>query len=254
MFDIRGKVMLITGSSRGIGRAIAERGAEAGARVVVSSRKQDACDHVAEGIRSNGGQALAIAGNVSRKEELQALVDRTIAEWGRIDVLVCNAAVNPHYGPLSTIDDASWDKIMGSNVRSSLWLCQMVLPGMAERGGGSVILLSSVAGLQGCETIGAYAVSKTADIGLARNLAVEWGPKGIRVNAICPGIVKTDFARALWDNPEIAAPSVRATCLKRLADPDDIAGVALFLASPASRYVTGTAIVVDGGMTATLPI
>ncbi|MGO1118808.1 SDR family NAD(P)-dependent oxidoreductase [Rhodovibrionaceae bacterium A322] len=252
MFDIKGQVILITGSSRGIGRAIAERAAEAGAKVVISSRKQDACDAVAEEIRAKGGEALAIAANVSDKGALENLVGQTLSAWGRIDCLICNAAVNPHYGPLSTIDDTAWDKIMGANLRSNLWLANLVLPGMAERGGGSMILLSSVVGLRGNSSIGAYGISKTADLGLTRNLAVEWGEKNIRVNAICPGIIKTDFAQALWDNPKVAEPSIRATCLKRLGDPDDIAGVALFLASPASRYVTGTEIVADGGMTISL--
>lgn len=254
MFDIRDKVFLITGSSRGIGRAIAERAAEAGARVVISSRKQDACDAVAEDIRAKGGQAIAQAANVGRKEDLQALVDRTVAEWGGVDALVCNAAVNPHYGPLETIQDGAWDKIMNANVRSNLWLANMVMPGMAERGEGSVIILSSVAGLRGCEGIGAYGISKAADIGLTKTLAVQWGPRNVRVNAICPGVIKTDFAQALWDNPEIAEPSIRATALKRLGEPDDIAGVALFLASPAARYVTGASIVADGGMTVTIPM
>jgi NAD(P)-dependent dehydrogenase (short-subunit alcohol dehydrogenase family) len=254
MFNLRDKVFLITGSSRGIGRAIAERAAEAGARVVISSRKQDACDTVAQDIRAKGGQAIAQAANVGRKEDLQALVDRTMQEWGGIDALVCNAAVNPHFGPLSTIEDGAWDKIMNANVRANLWLANMVLPGMAERGGGSVILLSSVAGLRGCEDIGAYGISKAADIGLTKTLAVQWGPQNIRVNAICPGVIKTDFAQALWDNPEIAEPTLRATALKRLGEPDDIAGVALFLASPAARYVTGASIVADGGMTVTIPM
>lgn len=254
MFDIRDQVMIVTGSSRGIGRAIAERAAEAGARVVISSRKQEACDTVAEGIRAAGGQAIAVAANVGRKEDLQALVDRTMQEWGRVDTLVCNAAVNPHYGPLTTIEDAAWDKIMNSNVRSNLWLATMVMPGMAERGGGSVVMLSSVAGLRGCEGIGAYGISKAADIGLTKALAVQWGPKNVRVNAICPGVIKTDFAEALWNNPEIAEQTLRQTAMKRLGDPDDIAGVALFLASPAAKYVTGTTIVADGGLTATIPM
>lgn len=252
MFDLRDNVMLITGSSRGIGRAIAEHAAQAGARVVISSRKQEACDAVAESIRAAGGEAIAVAANAGRKDELEALVDCTLDEWGRIDTLVCNAAINPHYGPLETIEDAAWDKIMGTNVRSNLWLANMVLPLMAERGGGAMILLSSVAGMRGCMNIGAYGISKTADIGLARTLAVQWGARNIRVNAICPGIVETDFARALWEDPAVAEPSIEATALKRLGRPDDIAGVALFLASPAAHYVTGTTIVADGGMTATI--
>lgn len=252
MFDIKGQVMIITGSSRGIGRAIAERAAEAGAKVVISSRKQEACDAVAQAIRDKGGEALAIAANVSDKAALENLVAQTLETWGRIDSLVCNAAINPHYGPLSTIEDSAWDKIMGANLRSNLWLANLILPGMAAQGGGTMILLSSVVGLRGNATIGAYGISKTADLGLTRNLAVEWGEKNIRVNAICPGIIKTDFAQALWDNPEVAEPSIRATCLKRLGDPDDIAGVALFLASPAAKYITGAEIVADGGMTISL--
>jgi NAD(P)-dependent dehydrogenase (short-subunit alcohol dehydrogenase family) len=244
--------MIVTGSSRGIGRAIAERAAEAGAKVVISSRKQDVCDAVAAAIRAKGGVALAIAANVSDKAALQQLVAQTRQAWGRIDSLVCNAAINPHYGPLSTIEDSAWDKIMGANLRANLWLANLVLPGMADQGGGSMILLSSVVALRGNSTIGAYGISKTADLGLTRNLAVEWGEKNIRVNAICPGIIKTDFAQALWDNPEVAAPAIRATCLKRLGDPDDIAGVALFLASPAAKYITGAEIVADGGMTISL--
>jgi dehydrogenase/reductase SDR family member 4 len=249
LFDLSGKIAIVTGSTRGIGRAIAERFAQRGARVVISSRDADACAAVAGEIVAAGGAAIAVAAHVGKKEQLRHLVERTVAEWGGLDLLVCNAAVNPYYGPLSGIGDEAWDRIMNSNVRSALWLANLAFPHMAERGGGSAIFLSSVAGLSGTEVIGAYAVSKTALIGLARSLAVEWGPRGIRVNALAPGIVKTDFAKALWDNPAIAEPTIRRTALRRLGEPDDVAGAALFLAARASAYVTGQTIVIDGGVT-----
>ncbi|MBX6368190.1 MAG: SDR family oxidoreductase [Rhodospirillales bacterium] len=248
LFDLEGKVAVITGSSRGIGRAIAELYAEAGARVVVSSRKLDACEKVVAAIEARGGSAVAVACNIGRKEECEALVARARAAFGRIDILVCNAAVNPYYGPLTEISDEAFDKIMAANIRSNLWLCRLVLPEMAERKDGAVIVVSSIAGLRGSPAIGAYAISKAADMQLVRNLAVEWGHANIRVNAIAPGLVKTDFARALWDNPELREITLRQTPLKRLGEPEDIAGAALFLAAPAGRFVTGTTLVVDGGV------
>ena len=248
LFDLKGKVAVITGSSRGIGRAIAELYAEAGAHVVVSSRKLDACETVVAAIKASGGSAVAAACNISRKEECEALVGRAREAFGRIDVLVCNAAVNPYYGPLTEIPDEAFDKIMATNIRSNLWLCRMVLPEMAERQDGAVIVVSSIGGLRGSPLIGAYAVSKAADMQLVRNLAVEWGRFNIRVNAIAPGLVKTDFARALWENPELRDITLKQTPLKRLGEPEDIAGAALFLAAPSGRFVTGTTIVVDGGV------
>jgi NAD(P)-dependent dehydrogenase (short-subunit alcohol dehydrogenase family) len=248
-FDLRDRVAVITGSTRGIGRAIAERFAQRSARVVISSRSAPACADVARAINANGGKALAVAANVGRREDLRELVDRTLEEWGRIDVLVCNAAVNPYFGPLGGIDDESYEKIMNSNVRSTLWLANMVFPVMAERRSGAAIFLSSIAGLHGTSAIGAYAVSKTALIGLARSLAVEWGRCGIRVNCLAPGIVRTDFAKALWANPAIAEPAIARTPLRRLAEPDDIAGAAVFLASRAGAFVTGQTLVIDGGLT-----
>jgi NAD(P)-dependent dehydrogenase (short-subunit alcohol dehydrogenase family) len=249
MFSMQGKVALITGSSRGIGLAIAERMAESGAKVVISSRKADACAAAAEKIVANGGAAIAHAANISDKAALQALVDRTIAEWGRIDTLVCNAAVNPHFGPLATITDEAFDKIMASNVRSNLWLCNMVIPQMAARKDGSVIVVSSIAGLKGNAMLGAYGISKAADFQLARNLAVEWGASNIRVNAIAPGIIRTDFAKALWENPTTYEKAVRNYPLGRIGEPDDVAGAAIFLASRAGAFVTGQVLVVDGGVT-----
>ena len=202
MFDLHGRVAVITGSTRGIGLAIAQRMAEFGANVVISSRKEDACVQAADAITKAGGTALAIPANIGDREALQKLVDRTIAKWGKIDILVCNAAINPHFGPMRTIEDSAFDKIMASNVRSNLWLCNMVIPQMAERKDGAVVVISSIAGLKGNKMLGAYGISKAAEFELVRNLAVEWGGANVRVNAIAPSIVRTDFARALWENPE----------------------------------------------------
>lgn len=247
MFDLKGKVAVVTGSSRGIGRAIAEMFAEAGAKVVVSSRKAEACEEVAEAIRAKGGEAIVIPCHIGDREQLQNLVDKTIAEWGRIDVLVPNAAINPVYGPLQELDDAVFDKMLITNVRVVNTLCKMVLPGMAERGGGAVVVISSVAAIKGSTSLGAYSVTKAADASLVRSLALEWGPKNIRVNAIGPGLVKTDFARALWEDPERIERINNSNPLRRMGMPEEIAGTALWLATPASGYVTGQLIIADGG-------
>lgn len=249
MFDLKDKVAIVTGSTRGIGRAIAEFYARAGAKVVISSRKQEACESVAAELRADGHEVLAVPCHVGDKDQLQNLVDRTMAEWGKIDILVCNAATNPVYGTMAELSDEAWDKIMDTNVRGTFWLCNMVLPLIAKNGGGSVILLSSIAALRANTVIGAYGISKAAEIGLTRNLAAEWGPKNIRVNAIAPGLVKTDFARALWEDPVRLERAENATPLRRIGEPNDIAGVALFLASEASAYVTGHVLVADGGET-----
>lgn len=251
LFDLGGKTALITGSSRGIGRAIAIRMAEAGARVVVSSRKLEACEAVVAEITAAGGQAIALACHIGDKAQLQALVDGTLAAYGRIDSLVCNAAVNPFYGSSQDIPDGAFEKVMASNVRSNHWLCQMALPGMADAGGGSVIVVSSIGGLKGSDTLGAYCISKAADMQLARNLAVEWGPRNIRANCIAPGIIRTDFARALWENPETYAKAVERYPLRRIGEPDEVAGTAIYLSSAAGSFVTGQTLVVDGGVTIT---
>jgi NAD(P)-dependent dehydrogenase (short-subunit alcohol dehydrogenase family) len=249
LFDLTGKVVLVTGSSKGIGKAIALRMAEHGAKVVVSSRKLEACEAVVNEIRAQGGEAFAQACNIGRKEELQGLVDATVAKWGGIDVLVCNAAVNPYYGPLAKISDEAFGKVMASNVHSNLWLCNMVLPQMAERGGGAVIIVSSIAGLTGSEVIGAYGISKAADMALARNLAVEWGPRNIRVNCLAPGLIRTDFSRALWENKTLYDTRVQQDPLRRIGVPDEVAGAAIFLAGPSGAFITGQSIVIDGGGT-----
>ncbi len=253
LFDLTGQVAVVTGSSRGIGRAIAERMAQHGARVVVSSRSAEACEPVAAAIRAAGGEAMAVACNIGRKGECQALVEQAVAAWGQVDAMVCNAAVNPHFGPMQTISDDAWDRIMGSNIRSNLWLANLVAPGMAERGGGTITIVSSIAGLRGTPTLGAYAVSKAADMQLVRNLAVEWGPRGIRANAIAPGLVRTDFARALWEDEANLRRRTADTPLGRIGEPDEIAGAAVFLAAAAGRFMTGQTIVIDGGVTAGSP-
>ena len=249
MFDLKGQVAIVTGSSRGIGRSIAEHLARAGAKVVISSRKAEACEAVAEAIRAAGGEAIAVPCHVGHKDELEALVKATLDQWGRIDVLVCNAATNPAFGPLASLTDEAFDKIMGTNVKATLQLCNMVLPQMAQRGSGVVILVSSIAALRGSDVLGAYGVSKAAEAALTRSLAVEWGPKGVRVNAIAPGVIKTDFARALWEDPERRKRTEARTPLRRIGEPDDIGGIALFLASRAAAHITGQLIVADGGET-----
>jgi len=247
MFDLSGKVALVTGSTRGIGRSIAEELAAAGAKVVISSRKADACEQVKAELEKRKFEVLAKACNVSRKEELQALVDATLAKWGRVDIVVANAATNPYYGPLTGIGDDAFDKIFANNLKSVLWLAGMTLPLMHQ--GGSFTLVGSIGGLIANTVIGAYGISKAADHHLVRNLAAEWGPKNVRVNAIAPGLIKTEFARALWEDPKRAEERVSNTPLRRLGEPRDIGGIAVFLASPASAFITGQCIVADGGVT-----
>jgi NAD(P)-dependent dehydrogenase (short-subunit alcohol dehydrogenase family) len=250
LFDLSGKTAIVTGSSRGIGRAIAEEMAAHGATVVISSRKQDACEEVAGEINGRGtGKAIAIAASISDKAALQHLVDETRRQLGRIDVLVCNAASNPYFGPMAGITDDQFRKIMDNNVLSNHWLTSMVAPEMVERGDGSIVIVSSVGGLTSSTVIGAYNISKAADLQLVRNLAAEFGPKGVRVNAIAPGLVRTDFARALWENPDILKRVTSVAAMKRIGEPREIAGAAVFLASQAGSFVTGQTLVVDGGST-----
>jgi NAD(P)-dependent dehydrogenase (short-subunit alcohol dehydrogenase family) len=248
-FRLDDKVALITGSSRGIGFAIARSMAEQGAKVVISSRKADACATAAAAIRARGGTVAVIPCNVSRRDEVEALVARTREQFGSIDIFVGNAAANPAYGPLGTLTDEAFDKILGTNVKSNLWLCNLTIPDMAARGGGAVIIVSSTGGLRGTAVLGAYGISKAADFALVRNLAVEWGPHNVRVNAIAPGLVKTDFARALWENSEALARRNERTPLRRIGAPEEIGPIAAFLAAPAASFITGQIIVADGGLT-----
>lgn len=251
LFSLTGKVALITGSSRGIGLAIAQRMAEQGARVVISSRTQAACDAVAAEInaRHGAGTAVAIAANISSKEGLTALVHSSQEQLGSIDILVCNAASNPYYGPMAGIADEQFRKILDNNVLSNHWLIGLVAPDMVQRASGSIIIVSSIGGLRGSSLIGAYNISKAADFQLARNMAVELGPHNVRVNCIAPGLIQTDFARALWENPDTLKKATEGTPLRRIGQPDEIAGAAIFLASQAGSFVTGQTIVADGGVT-----
>ena len=249
LFDLNGKVAVVTGSTKGIGKAIAEALAAHGAKVVVSSRKIETCEQVAAEITSAGGEAIAVACHIAHKDQLQNLVDVTRSKWGHIDIVVANAAVNPYYGSSLDISDSAFEKVMACNIQSNTWLCQMVIPEMQARKDGAIIIVSSIGGLKGSSVIGAYCISKAADMQIARNLAVEFGPDNIRVNCIAPGLVKTDFARALWENPEAAEQRIAATPLRRLGDPSDIAGAAVYLASVAGSWITGQTIVVDGGVT-----
>jgi len=253
LFDLTGKVALVTGSTKGIGRAIATGMARHGAQVVICSRKADACAQVANEINAElagePGGAVAIPANVGRKDELEALVAATRARLGRIDTLVCNAAVNPFYGSMSELPDDAFQKILGTNIIANHWLIQMVLPEMKARRDGSIILVSSIGGLRGSTTLGAYCISKAADLQMVRNLAVEHGPDNVRVNAISPGLVRTDFARALWENPENLARRVKDDPLRRIGEPEELAGIAIYLASRAGSFTTGQNFVVDGGST-----
>jgi NAD(P)-dependent dehydrogenase (short-subunit alcohol dehydrogenase family) len=253
LFDLTGKVAVVTGSSRGIGRAIVERMAEHGAKVVVSSRKVEPCQEVANAINAKHGdkRAAAIPANISLKEQLGRLVDETMKVFGQIDVLVCNAASNPHYGPMNTITDDQFSKTLNNNIISNHWLINLVAPQMIARKDGSIIIVSSVGGLRGSPIIGAYCISKAADFQLARNLAVELGPHNVRINCIAPGLIRTDFARALWENPDNLKRSTARTPLGRIGEPDEIAGAAVLLASRAGNFMTGQAIVIDGGNTIT---
>ena len=251
LFDLSGQVAIITGSSRGIGRAIAERMAEHGARVVISSRKLQACEEVVQAINAKhgAGRAVAIAANISSKEDLAQLVQQTQQQVGPVDVLVCNAASNPYYGPQAGITDEQFRKILDNNIVANHWLIGMVAPQMIERKSGSIIIVSSIGGLRGSPVIGAYCISKAADMQLARNLAVEFGPHNVRVNCIAPGLIKTDFARALWEDADMLKERMSTTPMRRIGEPDEIAGAAVFLASQAGSYVTGQSLVVDGGVT-----
>jgi NAD(P)-dependent dehydrogenase (short-subunit alcohol dehydrogenase family) len=249
LFDLTGKIALITGSSRGTGKAIAGAMAMQGAKVVISSRKQDACDAVAAEINEKHGEgtAIAVAASISDKAALEELVRQTEAQLGPVDILVCNAASNPYYGPMEGISDEQFEKILSNNIISNHWLSQLVLPGMIERKDGAIVIISSIGGLKGSDSIGVYNISKAADFQLARNYAVEYGQHNIRTNCIAPGLIRTDFAKALWQNEEAEKRFNTQHPMRRMGLPEDIAGAAVFLGSRAGAYVNGQTIVVDGG-------
>lgn len=249
LFDLTGRVAVITGSSRGIGRAIAERLAEQGAKVVVSSRSAERTQSVADSINTarGAGTAIGVPANISSKQDLTRLVERTREAFGKIDILVCNAATNVYFGPMSGISDEQFRKILDNNILSNHWLIQLVAPEMVARRDGAITIVSSIGALMGTTLIGAYNISKAADLQLARNVAMELGPHNVRVNCVAPGLIRTDFARALWENPVVAQAATAATPLRRLGEPDDVAGAVVFLSSPAARFVTGQSIVIDGG-------
>ncbi|MEJ8851325.1 SDR family oxidoreductase [Variovorax rhizosphaerae] len=247
LFSLRGKVAVVTGASRGIGRATAEQLAAHGAKVCVSSRRLDACEAVAADIRARGGEAMACEASISRKDQLTRMVEQVRARYGAIDILVCNAATNPHWGALHDIEDDMFLKIVRNNVLSNLWLVKLVSPDMKARRDGAIVVISSIAGLKGSSTIGAYGLSKAADMQLARDLAVELGPHNIRINCIAPGLVETKLAQALLDDPEMQAFTRDKLPLRRLGQPQDIAGIVTMLASPAGAFITGQTLVADGG-------
>jgi len=249
IFSLAGKVAVVTGSTRGIGRAIVFEMARAGAKVVVSSRKEDACAKTLAELKAEGHDAIAVPCNVGYKDQCEKLIRTTLDTWGRVDALVLNAAINPHFGPMQEMDDEIFDKMISTNVKAQLWLCKLVCPQMAERGEGAIIIISSIAGLRGNSKQGMYGICKAADIQLARNLALEWGAQGIRANAISPGLVKTDFARVLYEDPERLKRRLASIALGRLGEPQDIAGLAVCLASNAGRFITGQNLVADGGET-----
>jgi len=249
LFDLTGKVAVVTGSTRGIGRVIAEEMAHAGARVVVSGRKQEVCDTVAAEIRKAGGDAVGIACHIGDKSQVEALVTKTRAAYGRIDILVLNAATNAACGPLAEVSDEAFDKTLAVNVRSQLWLCALVLPEMAARKDGAIVFIASIGGFRGSRNLGAYAISKAAIMQMARSLAGEWSPHNIRINCVAPGLIRTDFSRALIENKEVLARRLANTPLGRVGEPIDVAGAVILLASDAGRFITGQSIVVDGGAT-----
>jgi NAD(P)-dependent dehydrogenase (short-subunit alcohol dehydrogenase family) len=250
LFDLAGKTAIVTGSSRGIGRAIAERLAEHGARVVISSRSAGSCDDVAAAINGrHPGAAIAVPANIGVKDDLKNLVEKTEEAFGPVDILVCNAAINPYYGPLLNVTDETFHKILDHNILANHWLVQMTAPQMRARKDGAIIIISSVGGLIGNAIIGPYNISKAADMSMARNLAHELGPDNIRVNCIAPGVVKTDFARPLLESTNYEEILVASSPLRRLGEPDDIAGAAVFLASRAGSWMTGQVMVICGGAT-----
>lgn len=245
------KVVIITGSSRGIGRTAADLLASRGYAVIISSRNQDSCEAVADAIREQDGEALALACHIGREDQLEVLVDKTVEHYGRLDAVVMNAASNPVYGPSDNVTLEAFDVIMRNNVFSALRLAHFARPHLAKADQGAICLVSSIAGSFGNKLIGAYGMSKAAENQLVRNLALEFGPLGIRVNAVAPGLVKTDFAQALLDDERLVKYFEQTTPLRRLAEPGDIAGVIAFLVGSDSRWLSGQVITADGGLSVT---
>lgn len=249
LFDLTGKVAIITGASRGIGQAIAERYAEAGAKVVISSRKQDGLDTVVKTITDKGGTALGVAAHNGQKEALQGLVQATVDAFGRVDILVNNAATNPHFGTLLEAEDSLWQKTIEVNIMGNVWLTQAVVKHMKAQGGGKIINVASINGIHPGRMQGIYSMTKAAIINLTQTLAIELAGDNIQVNAIAPGLIQTKFASAIWANDDLMNEILRRTPIGRIGQPDDIAGIAVYLASGISSFATGQVFVVDGGLT-----
>jgi len=247
-FSLAGRVAIVTGGSRGIGRSIALGLAEAGADVAIAARKPEALAEATDAVRALGRRALAVPTNVRRMEELRNLVDTTREALGRIDVLVNNAGTNPIFGPVQEMDERAWDMIMNTNVKSMFYLSVMAREAMLLHGeGGSIVNVSSIGGFQASDVIGGYSISKAAVIMLTQVLAKQWGRDGIRVNCIAPGLIRTEFSRALWENERISRDAVEGAALHRIGEPDEMAGAVVYLASPAASFTTGQTLVIDGG-------
>jgi len=252
LFNLKNKSFLITGSSKGIGKSIAFHAASHGAKVIISSRKIDACKEVADEINKHVGSesAFPIAGNIAVESDLENLVNESNKIMGKIDVLICNAATNPFMGSMADIPSEAFDKVMNNNIKANHILANLVTPQMIERNDGVIIIISSIGGTRGSNLLGTYSISKAADIQMVKNLAVEFGQYNIRANSIAPGLIRTDFARGLWENPTLHDHYTSTHPMKRIGEPDEVAGAAIMLASDAGKYINGQTIIVDGGATA----